>query len=157
MTEETFDTIAVEEATAQPVLDAQEERLALAIPAGLVAALVGAALWALFVYITEYQMGIVVILIGAMIGYVIRTVGRGTRPVFGVLGAVCAALAWAMGTVLCDVAFLAQEAGRPFLEVLDLLGASETISLALRAADVMDFIFFAIAVWEGYKFSIRKA
>src|SRR5689334_17102151 len=129
MTEETtMNSIPADsapEAMPEPVRD--QERLALAIPAGLGAALIGAVLWALIVYVTEYELGLVVIAIGALIGYVIRLVGRGSRPAFGIVGAACAALAWALGSVLCDVAFLSQDAGRPFGEVLALLGASEAI------------------------------
>ena len=157
MTEETIDAAAIEEATfeAEPeVLPA--ERFALAVPAGIAAALLGAILWAVFVYVTEFQLGLVVVVIGALIGYVIRVVGRGTRPAFGILGAICAAFAWALGTVLTDVAFLAQSAGRPFLEVLNLLGAEETVTLAFQSADVMDIVFLGIAVWEGYKFSFHR-
>jgi hypothetical protein len=157
MTEETIDTTTVAEGTFETSAEAlPAERFGLAVPAGLAAALIGAILWAVFVYVTEYQLGLVVVLIGALIGYVIRIVGRGTRPAFGILGAICAAFAWALGTVLTDVAFLAQGAGRPFLEVLNLLGAEETMSLAFQSADVMDIVFLGIAVWEGYKFSFHR-
>jgi hypothetical protein len=129
------------------------QNLALGIVAGLVAALLGAAVWAAFSYFTGYELGLVVIAIGALIGYAIRTVGHGVDPVFGVVGAGCAAISWAIGTVLSGVAFLATQAGRPFFEVLNLLGAGRSIQFAIDNIQFMDFIFLAIALWEGWKFS----
>jgi hypothetical protein len=131
------------------------QNFGLAIAAGLGAAVVGAIFWAGFVYATEYKLGLIAVAVGALVGIAVRKAGNGIDPKFGILGAVCAAFGWALGTILCDVAFLAKDAGRPFLDVLASLGVGESISLGLRAADAMDLLFFAIAVWEGYKFSFR--
>lgn len=159
MSEQTIEAAEELAAAAQP---SQQETIAqlrarqnlgLAIPAGLAAALLGAGLWAGFSYATGYELGIVVIAIGAVIGYAIRTVGHGIDPVFGVVGGVCAAISWALGTLLSDVAFLAQQAGRPFFEVLNLLGMSQSVTFAIANIQTMDFLFLAIAVWEGWKFS----
>jgi hypothetical protein len=100
------------------------------------------------------KLGLVVIVVGLMVGYAVRQTGKGVGPQFGILGAVCAAFGWALGTVLCDVAFLAKHVGRPFVDVLMSLGVSHSVSMAVGAADFMDFVFLAIAVWEGYKFSM---
>lgn len=129
------------------------QNLPLGIVAGLAAALVGAAIWTAFSYFTGYELGLVVIAIGAIIGYAIRTVGHGVDPVFGVVGAGCAAVSWAIGTVLSQVAFLAQQAGRPFFEALNLLGVDRSIQFAIDNIQGMDFLFLAIALWEGWKFS----
>lgn len=131
------------------------QNFALAIPAGLFAALVGAVLWALFVYFTEMQLGLIAIAVGALTGFAIRYAGQGVDKPFGILGGVCAALGWALGTVLCDIGFAAREAAIPFLEALTRLGFGGSLSLALSASDGMDILFLAIAVWEGYKFSFR--
>jgi len=133
-----------------------QQNFGLAVLAGLAAALVGAVVWALFAYATGMELGLIVIAIGALIGFVIRKVGRGVDPAFGILGAACAAISWALGTILSDVAFLAKQAGTPFLDVLTGLGVSASISFAISHADVMDFVFLAIALWEGYKFSYHR-
>jgi hypothetical protein len=130
-----------------------EQNFALAVPAGLGAAVAGAVVWAVSVYVTQLKLGLVVIVVGLIVGYAVREAGKGTSPQFGILGAACAAFGWALGTVLCDVAFLAKHVGRPFLDVLMSLGVGNSVSMAVGAADVMDFVFLAIAVWEGYKFS----
>jgi hypothetical protein len=129
------------------------QNLALAVAAGLAAAVLGAILWAAVSYVTGYELGLVVIAIGALIGYAVRTAGHGVDPIFGVVGAGCAAIAWAIGTVLSDVAFLAEGAGRPYFEVLGLLGIGPSIQFAIDNIEAMDFVFLAIALWEGWKFS----
>lgn len=152
MTDTTIDVTPTEVRTT--VADLRDrQNFALAVPAGLAAAVIGAVLWALFVYLTEMKLGLIVVAIGALVGYAIRKAGRGVDPQFGYLGGACAALGWALGTILCDVAFIAKDAGRPFFDVLAAIGMSESVSLAFRAADAMDLLFLAIAVWEGYKLS----
>jgi hypothetical protein len=131
------------------------QNFALAVPAGLAAAIVGAVVWAAFVYFTEIKLGLIVVAVGALVGYAIRRTGHGLDPQFGILGGACAALGWALGTVLCDIAFVAKNVDRSFFEVLTTLGVGQSVSLAFRAADGMDLLFLAIAVWEGYKLSFR--
>lgn len=130
-----------------------QQNFALAVPAGLAAALAGAVIWAFFTYLTGMALGLIAIVIGALVGFAIRKVGRGVDMHFSALGALCSALGWALGTVLCDVAFLAKAAHRSFFEVLTILGTSDLASLVMQAADAMDFLFLAIAVWEGWKLS----
>jgi hypothetical protein len=131
------------------------QNFALAVPVGIAAAVVGAALWAGFVYVTGYELGLIAIAVGALVGLAVRAVGHGVDMKFGILGAACAAFGWALGLVLCDVAFLAKEAGQPFLDVFGRLGVGNSLSLALEAADPMELLFLAIAVYEGYRFSFR--
>jgi hypothetical protein len=151
----TIDEAATVEVSREEAIAALRSRqnFAAAIPAGLAAAVVGAVVWALFTYLTGMALGLIAVAIGALVGWAVRRVGRGIDLRFGVLGAVCAAFGWALGTVLCDVAFVAKDAGRPFLDVLAALGGGETIALAFRTADAMDLLFLAIAVWEGWKLS----
>jgi hypothetical protein len=131
------------------------QNFALAIPAGIAAAIVGAALWAGFVYVTEYELGLIAIAVGALVGLAVRAVGHGVDMKFGILGAACAAFGWALGLVLCDLAFLARETGQPFLDVVGRMGVGNSVSLAVEAADAMELLFLAIAVYEGYRFSFR--
>jgi hypothetical protein len=131
------------------------QNLALAVPAGIVAAIVGAGLWATFVYFTGTELGLIAIAVGALVGYAIRKTGHGVDWTFGVLGGACAAFGWALGTILADVALLAKNVDEPLRNVLTRLSPHEIIALAMQAADGMDLLFLAIAVWEGYRLSFR--
>jgi hypothetical protein len=128
----------------------------LAAAAGLIAAGVGAILWAVVAYVTQMELGIVAIVVGAIVGIAIRRVGGGGDSRYGFLGAACAALGWALGTVLCDLAFLANQTEQPFVDVVGRVGLGGSIPLAIQSSDAMDLLFLAIAVWEGYKFSTRR-
>ncbi len=132
-----------------------QQNFALAIPAGLVAAIVGAALWAGVVFSTDMKIGYIALALGYLVGQAIKLTGNGLDRKFGILGAVCAAIGWALGTVLSDVAFLAKHVGKPFVDVLTGLGVDRIFSLATNALDPMDVLFLAIAVYEGYRFSFK--
>ncbi|MBV8649866.1 MAG: hypothetical protein JO255_00280 [Alphaproteobacteria bacterium] len=132
-----------------------QQNFALAIPAGIAAAIVGAAIWGAAVFATETKIGLIAVALGALVGYAIRGTGKGIEPKFGVLGAVCAAFGWALGTILSDVAFLAKHVDKPFLDVLASLGVERTLSFATNVSEPMDLLFLGIAVYEGYKFSFK--
>lgn len=155
------DSAANEDAADAPAMDYEQElalararqNFALAVAAGLAAAAVGAALWAAVAFATGMELGLVAIAVGALVGLTIRKVGNGVDPKFGVLGALCAALGWALGTVLEDIAFLAHETGSSFFDVAAALGVGGSLSFALEVADAMSLLFLAIAVFEGWKLS----
>jgi hypothetical protein len=129
------------------------QNFGLAILAGLAAALAGALLWAVIVYVTEMELGLVAIAVGALVGYAVRRAGNGVDPSFSILGAVCAALGWAVGTVFGDIAILAKVTGQPFLDTATGLGFGGSMDLAVQAGDPIQLLFLAIAVYEGWKFA----
>ncbi len=129
------------------------QNLGLAIAAGLGAALVGALLWAAIVYVTEMELGLVAIAVGALVGYAVRVAGNGVDPIFSILGAACAALGWGVGTIFGDIAILAKVSGQPFLDTATTLGLGGSMSLAMQASDPIQLLFLAIAVYEGWRFA----
>jgi len=147
--------VAADEMTADQAIEhlRTQQNFALAVPAGLAAAAVGAVLWAVVTYVSGMELGLVAIAVGALVGLAIRKVGRGLDQQFGFLGAGCAALGWALGMILSDLAFAAKAVDRPITDVAATLGAGQTVTLAVQGADAMDLLFLAIAVWEGYKLS----
>jgi hypothetical protein len=155
------ENVATDPAAAQPTMGevvAQlkaQQNFGLAIPAGVAAAIVGAAVWAGVTFATETKIGLIAVAVGALVGYAIRAAGKGLEAKFGLLGAICAAFGWGLGTVLSDVAFLAHHVNRPFLDVLVQLDPGKVLALASQLADPMDLLFLGIAVYEGYKFSFK--
>lgn len=138
-------------AIGMPIVD--DGNLALAAAAGFVAALAGAVIWAVVAYRTGYSIGFLALLIGVIVGVTVRRVGQGHSRKYQILGAGLSAFGWALGTCLCDIGYLAKGSGQPFLTVLGTVPIDSTVALALRAADIMDILFLAIAVYEGYKFA----
>ena len=156
MMEETAVSPAPETAPAAQGVSVAEIRaaqnFALAVPAGLAAALVGAGVWAAFTVATEMQLGLIAIAIGYVVGQAIRHAGKGIDPKFGVLGAVCALIGCALGNTLSALAFVAQAGHVPMLNLLD---PGLIIRATTAFAQPMDLVFYGIAIYEGYRFSFR--
>ncbi|HLZ66826.1 MAG TPA: hypothetical protein VKQ29_11390 [Aliidongia sp.] len=133
----------------------EEQNFLLAVPAGLVAAIIGAVLWAAVVFVTNMELGLVAVAVGALVGYAVRFAGKGIEPKFGLLGAACAAIGWGLGTVLSDIAFLSHARKMPLLDVVHALTIERLGALISVAFQPMDLLFLGIAVYEGYRFSFR--
>ena len=132
-----------------------EQNFNRAIPAGIGAALLGAAAWAIVTVATEMQLGLMAIAVGYVVGRAIRAVGHGVEERFGYLGAACALMGCVVGDVLSDIAFYAKIRHIGFGQALGDLDIAMLIKLVSTFARPMDLLFYGIAVYEGYKFSFK--
>jgi hypothetical protein len=132
------------------------QSLPLGILAGFAAALAGAAAWAAVSFFTGFQIGYLAVGIGFVVGYAIRTVGGGfTRP-FGIAGAVLSLLGCVLGNLAVVVAEVAKQSGIPFATVAARLGPGDAVELMRESFQAMDLLFYGIAVYFGYKYSLRR-
>jgi len=138
-------------------LEAQQN-LPMAIAGGLGAALVGGALWATVTVVTHYQIGWMAVGVGFLVGIVVRSLGKGLTKPFGIVGGACALLGCALGNVFSVMGFLSYEESIPLTQVvISVLNQPAAFGQLLFATmSPMDFLFYAIAVYEGYKFSFRE-
>lgn len=136
---------------------ASETNLPLGIVAGSFAALVGAGIWALVTVLTGYQIGWMAIGVGVLVGWAVRRAGNGPDRSFGFLGASLALIGCALGNLLAACALLASQEGLPFMQILAALDSSLTRDLMAATFTPMDLVFYGIAVYEGYRFSIAPA
>jgi len=120
----------------QPVtpLSPEGDSLPMALLAGLVAAAVGAAAWALVTVLTQMQIGWMAVGIGFLVGLAVRKFGKGSAPSFQVLGAVLSLVGCLAGNLLAVCIFAGRSEDVPLMTIL----AGLTPSLA---------------VYEGYKFA----
>ena len=109
------------------------------------AALVGAAIWALITVLTEYQIGFMAVGVGLLVGFAMRKGGQGIEPIYGIIGATLALFGCMLGNILTYYWFGFD---------MGSLGLSEMIALNFQGT--MDYFFFGLAIYEGYKFSFRK-
>ena len=137
--------------------DVPQSNLSLAILGGVVAALIGAALWAVITVTTGYQIGFMAIGVGLLVGFTVRHLGKGTTPVFGAVGALLALGGCVVGNVLAITGFIAQDEGQPFLSVLSQLNVAAVPAMLMATFSAIDVVFYAIAVYEGYKLSFAAA
>jgi len=127
----------------------------LAILAGIGAAVLGAALWAIVTVTTKSELGLMAIVVGFVVGRAIRAVGHGVDQKFGYLGAACALAGCIAGNVLSDIGFYANIRGIGFGQALADMDLALLTKLVTAFSQPMDLLFYGIAIYEGYKFSFK--
>lgn len=134
----------------------ESQNFPLAIVAGAVAALAGAGIWAIITAVTNYQIGWMAVGVGVLVGMAVRRAGKGLDRSFGIAGAVLSLLGCLLGNALTVYYFAAKQIEEPFLKVLTNLPFSEVLQEMKRGFSAFDLLFYAIAVYEGYRFSFRQ-
>jgi len=132
------------------------QNLLFGVVGGLVAAGTGAAIWALITVATNYQIGWMAVGIGFLVGYAVRICGKGIDKSFGLVGAVLSLLGCFAGNLLTTCILISRHQNIPFLQILNGLNPEVIIQLTAATFNFMDLLFYAIAVYEGYKVSFRK-
>jgi hypothetical protein len=118
---------------------------------GLAAAFIGAIVWAIVTVTTKHQIGWMAVGVGLLVGLTVR-LAKGGRP-FAVLGACLALFGCVLGNFLSLVAFDATEQHIGVLTALGNVDYTTTASLLWDDFLSTSILFYAIAVYEGYRFS----
>ena len=134
-------------------LNPESHSLPMAVLAGCAAAAVGAALWAAISVATDMQIGWMAIGVGFLVGYAVRKFGNGSEPTFQVLGAVLSLLGCLAGNLLMVCVVAGRQENIPLLTIVTHLHPSVILDLMVETFSPMDLVFYAIAVYEGYRFS----
>ena len=133
-----------------------EQNLVLAVIAGAAAALAGACPWAVITVVTHYQIGWMAVGVGFLVGYAVKTFGKGIDRSFGIVGAVWSLIGCAAGNLFTIVGTIAKEQNIPIMSILEKLDLDIIASLMQATFNPMDVLFYGIAIYEGYKFSFRQ-
>jgi phosphate/sulfate permease len=121
---------------------------------GSVAAIVGAVFWAFIATIIGYQVGWMAIVVGFLVGYGVKVMGKGIDKVFGVIGAIWA-LAGCFGGNIFTVAYsLSSRHGIPILSVISQMKFQVLLDIIEKTFSPMDLVFYGLAVYEGFRYSI---
>ncbi len=128
-------------------------KIANAIVGGMVAAIVGAILWAAVTVATGFQIGYMAIGVGFLVGYAMRFFGGGGNQIYGVAGAILALLGSALGNVLSGIGLFANQEGIAITEALGFLNPSVAVELLTSTTGPMDLLFYGLAVYFGYRYS----
>jgi len=133
-----------------------QQSLPLGIVGGLIGAAAAAFLWAAISAATHFQIGYMALAVGFIVGYGVRTLGRGVDRSFGYAGAVLSLLGCIFGNLGAAVVTLSQYAKVPILTILGKL--TPQLALALWQADfqVIDLFFYGFAVYSGYRYALRR-
>ena len=133
-----------------------EQNLVNGLVAGLVSSLVGAGIWAGVTIVTEYQIGWIAIGIGFVVGYSVRVAGKGIDQVYGIAGALLSLAGCALGNVFTITYYISLGEGISFMEILPQLNPAIVIEMLTSTFEIMDVLFYGIAVYFGYKYSFRQ-
>ena len=139
---------------APPATATGGENLPLGFMAGLAAAAVGAALWAGVTVLTGYQIGWMAIGVGALVGVAVRAAGKGTSKTFGILGAGLALGGCLVGNFLTGAVVLSRHWDISLAAFFTRLTPELMGRLMTAMFSPMDLLFYALAIWQGYRFSM---
>jgi hypothetical protein len=152
------DDVQIDELVLQARVEAlrQEQDFGLGIVGGLVGGGIGAALWAVITYVTDYQIGFMAVGVGFLVGYGVRLLGRGMDRAFGVAGGIIALVSVVLGNFLVSIGYLANIWEVGYIEALLSFNYAMTFELMSATFSPVDLVFYAIAIYEGYRFSFRQ-
>lgn len=136
---------------------ADERNLAFGCVAGIAAAVVGAALWAGITYVTEYQIGWMAVGVGLLVGVAVRHFGKGTDTIFGIMGGALALAGCLAGNLLTICLVLAREEAVSLPEMFLRLDPGLVVRVMSATFGPIDLLFYGLAIYEGYRFSLRPA
>ncbi len=132
-----------------------KENLFLGIVGGLIGAIFGAAVWGGIIAFTGWQISIFAVLVGFLTGFGVKYLGNGTTATYGLVGAVLALLGCVLGDVLA-VALI--ESKQHEIDLMGVLGDTDRLfELMKEGFKWLDLVFYAIAVYCGYTFSIKAS
>jgi hypothetical protein len=132
------------------------QNLLFGIVGGVVAAGIGASIWALITVVTNYQIGWMAVGVGFLVGYAVRMFGKGIDKIFGIASATLSLLGCLAGNLLTTCIVISRHQNVPILDLLSRLNSEVIVGLTTATFNPMDLLFYAIAVYEGYKFSFRR-
>ena len=133
------------------------ENLPLGALAGVLAAVVAAALWGGLAALTHYKIGFAAVGVGYLVGMAVRKAGNGHSPVFGYVGAVLALVGCVAGDVFSDVAMVTRETALPLGNVIGQMFSNPALAFKLLKAGFspLDALFYFFALSAGYRNSFH--
>ena len=133
-----------------------KQNLTMGVLAGAAAAVGGAVIWAVVTVVTSFQIGWMAVGVGFLVGSAVRAAGKGVDKPFGYAGAALAVGGCLLGNLLSICAVIAQQESIGITTVLTQLNPAAIPELMAVTFHPMDLLFYAIAVYEGYRFSFRN-
>jgi hypothetical protein len=93
--------------------------------------------------------------VGFLVGLTIRKLGKGIDNSFRIAGAVFSLLGCLAGNLLAVLIVYSQQESIPLFDLLSRLNPRIAVALLKATFDPIDLLFYGIAIYEGYRFSIR--
>ena len=134
-------------------------RLVLGTLGALVGAVIGAIAWGAITAATHFQIGYMAIGVGFLAGYGMRTLGGGRDRADGAIAGIVAFLGCVLGNLLTIVIDFAPHdaAHRGIVELTLLILLSPKLAWFMLSENfsLMDLLFYALAVYAGYRTALK--
>ena len=121
---------------------------------GSIVAIICAIIWAAITVGTEYQIGWMAIGVGFAVGISVRMFGRGKTISYSVAGSVLALLGCIAGNIFSTIGFIAKYQAINVFQALYLIDPDYLMDAFLEDFQLIDFLFYGLAIYEGFRFSI---
>lgn len=126
--------------------------------AGLVAAVLGAAAWALLVLLTHYEIGFVAIFLGYGVGWAVHRFGGVASTGLAVASAALAAMGILLGFVLAQIFVGAHDAGIGVMDAVDTvtsdIGWGTFITHSVTG---LGWLFLALGAYSAFRIVAQSA
>ncbi|HEV3086788.1 MAG TPA: hypothetical protein VGX96_06135 [Candidatus Elarobacter sp.] len=132
-------------------------KLLLGTAGAIAGALLGAIAWAAITATTNFQIGYMAVGVGILAGAGMRILGGGRAAADGIVAGIVSLLGCVLGNLLAvDVQF-AQHEHYPIAGVIvaSLTKPALAADLIRATFNVMDLLFYAIAVYAGYRAAMK--
>jgi hypothetical protein len=137
-------------------LDLPNHNYLMGIIGGILGAIAGAIVWALITGVTGYQIGWVAIGVGYVVGKSVSYFGNGEHTNFRIIGVVFALLGCLLGNLIAVAIIISDYYGISLLEFIALMNFRMIIDLFVDTFEVMDLFFYGLAIYQGYKVSVKN-
>ncbi len=134
----------------------ENQNLPLAIISGAAAAIVGAVLWGFVAAALEMHTAVFALGLGALVGLTVRKFGQGFDRAFGIAGGLLAAAGSVAGLLFTVLVLASRALGIPLLHILARVELSVYKTIWVQTVRPVHAIFYLIAIYEGYRFSIKR-
>jgi len=135
----------------------QQPSLLFAILGGSASCLVGAVIWAIITVATETQVGIIALGLGFLTGFAVLYFGQGATLSFRIIGSLLSFSSCLLGNLFAQIGFVALENQDSIFRTIAIVDYAFLFKWIFQNTDPMDILFYAIAAYEGYKFSVKKS
>ena len=132
-----------------------DQNLTMAVIGALIATIAGAYVWGVITNVTGYQIGMMAIGVGYLIGFAVRKLGNGIDKIFGITGAFFALIGCLGGNLYSSCIYISNQQDILLSDVLSRLDLDLIINIFVETFSPIDILFYGFAIYYGYKYSFR--
>ena len=127
-----------------------------ALIGGIAGVILSTTVWAIVVSVYKLELDIVAISVGFIVGYMVKILGRGVTPVYGIAGVIFTLAGCISGRIVSAIIVSNAEPLTSVLTRIIKLDSGTAVYYLESTFKSSDLIFYLIALIAGYYCSFRK-